>query len=363
MERILKRLPELEREFKELERELGRPELAGTRRYAELSQRYAKLSELLQLYRELERLEREIAEAQELLRDETTDEELRRLAAEELEQNEKRREELIHEISLKLIPTDPRDDQNAIVEIRAGAGGEESALFAADLFRMYQKFAERKGLKIDVMDSHPTPLGGFKSIIFAVEGRSAYGLFKYESGVHRVQRVPVTESSGRIHTSTASVAVLPEAGEVEVQIDEKDLEVETFRSSGPGGQHANVTDSAVRIVHKPTGITVTCQDARSQHKNKEKALRILRARLKELLEQEKEQELAEKRRAQIGRAMRAEKVRTYNFPQNRVTDHRIDLTLYRLEDVLEGELDELIEALAQAEREERLAQVLQDASN
>ena len=363
MERILKRLPELEREFKELERELGRPELAGTRRYAELSQRYAKLGELLQLYRKLERLEREIAEAQELLRDETTDEELRRLAAEELEQNEKRREELIHEISLKLIPTDPRDAQNAIVEIRAGAGGEESALFAADLFRMYQKFAERKGLKIDVMDSHPTPLGGFKSIIFAVEGRGAYGLFKYESGVHRVQRVPVTESSGRIHTSTASVAVLPEAGEVEVQIDEKDLEVETFRSSGPGGQHANVTDSAVRIVHKPTGITVTCQDARSQHKNKEKALRILRARLKELLEQEKEQELAEKRRAQIGRAMRAEKVRTYNFPQNRVTDHRIDLTLYRLEDVLEGELDELIEALAQAEREERLAQVLQDASN
>jgi len=355
---LMEKLAELERELEELERELGRPELVGTKRYAELSQRYAKLREIQERYEELKRLEAEIKEGEELLRTEGEDEELRELAREELEAARQRRERLLEEIALLLVPEDPRDSQNAIVEIRAGAGGEESALFAADLFRMYQKFAERKGLRIDVMDSHPTPLGGFKSIVFAVEGRGAYGLFKYESGVHRVQRIPVTESSGRIHTSTATVAVLPEVEEVDVQLDEDELEIETFRSSGPGGQHANVTDSAVRIVHKPTGIVVTCQDARSQHKNKEKALRILRARLKELLEREKEQELAEARRSQIGRAMRAEKVRTYNFPQNRVTDHRIDLTLYQLEDVLEGELDPLIEALARAHRERQLEEIL-----
>jgi len=353
---ILEHLAAAERELGELERELGDPKIAGTRRYLELSQRYARLRELVERYEELQRLEREIAEEEELLHAE--DEELRELAAEELEKNRERRARLLEEVRLLLVPEDPRDARDAIVELRAGAGGEESALFAADLFRMYQKFAERKGLKVDVMDSHPTPLGGFKSIIFSVEGRGAYGLFKYESGVHRVQRVPVTESSGRIHTSTVSVAVLPEAEEVELQIDEKDLEIETFRSSGPGGQHANVTDSAVRIVHLPTGLVVTCQDARSQHKNKEKALRILRARLKERLEEEQEEELTEERRSQIGRAMRAEKVRTYNFPQNRVTDHRIDLTLYRLEDILEGDLDPIIQALARAERERRLVEIL-----
>ncbi|MFQ6090189.1 MAG: peptide chain release factor 1, partial [Candidatus Bipolaricaulia bacterium] len=315
-----------------------------------------KLKELVDRYEELKRLEREIAEEEEMLHAE--DEELKELVAEELEKDRERRERLMEEIQSLLVPEDPRDARGAIVEIRAGAGGEESALFAADLFRMYQKYAERKNLKIDVMDSHPTPIGGFKNIIFAVEGRGAYGLFKYESGVHRVQRVPVTESSGRIHTSTASVAVLPEAEEVELQIDERDLEIETFRSSGPGGQHANVTDSAVRIIHKPTELVVTCQDARSQHKNREKALRILRARLQERLEEDQEEELSQRRRSQIGRAMRAEKVRTYNFPQNRVTDHRIDLTLYRLEEILEGELDPIIAALAEAEREQRLEEIL-----
>jgi len=351
---IMEHLAAAEQELRGLERELGDPKIAGTRRYLELSQRYARLKELIDRYAELKRLE---PDEEEMLAAEE-DEELRELIAEELERNRERREHLLEEIRLLLVPEDPRDARDAIVEIRAGAGGEESALFAADLFRMYQKYAEQKGLRIDVMDSHPTPIGGFKSIIFAVEGRGAYGLFKYESGVHRVQRVPVTESSGRIHTSTASVAVLPEAEAVELEIDERDLEIETFRSSGPGGQHANVTDSAVRIIHRPTGLVVTCQDARSQHKNREKALRILRARLKERLEEEQEEELTRERRSQIGRAMRAEKVRTYNFPQNRVTDHRIDLTLYRLEDILEGELDPLVEALAAAEQEQRLEEIL-----
>jgi len=352
---ILERLVAAEQEFRELERELGDPEIVGTRRYAELSQRYARIKELVDHYEELKRLDQEIADAEEML---AAEEELKELVAEELKKDRERRERLLEEIRLLLVPEDPRDAKDAIIEIRAGAGGEESALFAADLFRMYQRYAEQKGLHIDVMDSHPTPIGGFKNIIFSVEGRGAYGLFKYESGVHRVQRVPVTESSGRIHTSTASVAVLPEAEEVELEIDERELEIETFRSSGPGGQHANVTDSAVRIIHKPTGLVVTCQDARSQHKNREKALRILRARLRERLEEEQEEELAAERRGQIGRAMRSEKVRTYNFPQNRVTDHRINLTLYRLEDILEGELDPIIEALAQAEREQRLEAVL-----
>ncbi|MCR4404911.1 MAG: peptide chain release factor 1 [Candidatus Acetothermia bacterium] len=354
---ILERLAEAEEELRALEAELGNTALAGTRRYAELSQRYARLRELVDHYTRLKALEREMAEAEEMLATEA-DPELRELIAEELREYRERHERLQEEIQALLVPEDARDLRNAIVEIRAGAGGEESALFAADLFRMYQKYAERKGLKIDVMDSHPTPLLGFKSIIFAVEGRGAYGLFKFESGVHRVQRVPVTEASGRIHTSTASVAVLPETEEVELEIDEEELEIETFRSSGPGGQHANRTESAVRITHKPTGLVVTCQDARSQHKNKEKALKILRARLKERLEEEKAEELTSERRSQIGRAMRSEKVRTYNFPQNRVTDHRIDLTLYQLEEILAGDLDPLVSALAKAEREERLAAVL-----
>jgi peptide chain release factor 1 len=358
---ILERLPEVEEELHSLEGELGNVELAGTRRYAELSQRYARLRELVDHYKELKDLEKETAEAEEMLAVEG-DGELRELIVQELQQYRERHEHLLEEIRSLLVPEDARDVRNAIVEIRAGAGGEESALFAADLVRMYQKYAERKGLHLDEMDSHPTPIGGFKSIIFSVDGPGAYGLFKFESGVHRVQRVPVTEASGRIHTSTASVAVLPEAEEVELKIDEEELEIETFRSSGPGGQHANRTESAVRITHKPTGLVVTCQDARSQHKNKEKALKILRARLKEQLAEEQTEELTEARRSQIGRAMRSEKVRTYNFPQNRVTDHRIDLTLYRLEEILAGDLGPLIAELAKAEREQRLATILGDST-
>ncbi len=354
------RLEELSRQARELEAELARPGSAGRPDYVELSQRYARLREIAQDYEALQRLEREIAEAEQML-DEEADEELRALIKEELEGARARAERLQRGLKRALLPEDPQDQKNAIVEIRAGTGGEEAALFAADLFRMYSKYAERKGFKVEVLESHPTPLGGFKMVVFAVVGRGAYGLFKFESGVHRVQRVPETEASGRIHTSTATVAVLPEAEAVDVELKEEDLEIETFRASGPGGQHVQKTESAVRIRHKPTGLVVTCQEERSQHKNKERALRLLRARLKDLLESKVEQERVQQRRIQIGRAARSEKIRTYNFPQNRVTDHRVDLTLYRLEDVLEGHLDLLIEPLQEAYAQERLDELVKTA--
>lgn len=243
------------------------------------------------------------------------------------------------------------------MEIRAGTGGEEAALFVADLFRMYSHYAERNGWKVEVMSSNPTELGGFKEIIFAVEGKGAYSKFKFESGVHRVQRVPVTEAGGRIHTSTATVAVLPEADEVDVEIRPEDIRVDVYRSSGPGGQSVNTTDSAVRVTHIPTGMVVTCQDEKSQHKNKAKALRILRSRLLEMERESQKEEIDQERRIQIGSGERSERIRTYNFPQNRVTDHRINLTLYHLESVLEGELDEIIEALAAEEKMRTLEKV------
>jgi len=345
------------RECRSLEEQLARPDSIEHPQYIELSQRYAKLKRLSEDYEELKKLEREIAEAEAWLK-EDPDDEMRELIREELQQNRERYEALLKELKRSLLPEDPRDEKNAIVEIRAGAGGEESALFAADLFRMYHKYAERKGFKIELMDAHPTPLGGFKTVVFAVMGRGAYGLFKYESGVHRVQRVPQTEASGRIHTSTATVAVLPEVEAVEVEIDEDDLEMEAFRASGPGGQNVNKVNSAVRIKHKPTGLVVTCQEERSQHKNKERALRLLRAKLQALIESKVEEERVRERRIQIGSAARSEKIRTYNFPQNRVTDHRIELTLYRLEDILEGNLDLLIEPLSEAYRQERLTELV-----
>ncbi|MCK4245778.1 peptide chain release factor 1, partial [Candidatus Bipolaricaulota bacterium] len=255
---------------------------------------------------------------------------------------------LEHEIKRLLLPPDPNDEKSAIVEVRAGTGGDESSLFAADLFRMHARYAEQKGFKLSLLDTHPTSLGGFKQVIFVVEGEGAYGCFRYESGVHRVQRVPETESSGRIHTSTATVAVFPEAEEVEVDISPKDLRIDTFHATGPGGQSVNTTDSAVRITHIPTGLIVSCQDEKSQHKNKAQAMRVLRARLRSLYEQQQEQELSATRRKQIGSGERSEKIRTYNFPQNRVTDHRINLTIYRLEEILAGNLDLLTEQLREA---------------
>jgi peptide chain release factor 1 len=253
-----------------------------------------------------------------------------------------------------LVPRDPRDEKNVLLEIRAGAGGDEAALFAADLARMYTKYAERHGFKFEVLESHPTGQGGFKEVILSVQGKGAWSRFKFERGVHRVQRVPVTESAGRIHTSTVTVAVLPEAEDIDVKVDEKDLKVDVYRSSGPGGQGVNTTDSAVRITHLPTGLVVTCQDERSQIKNRAKAMRVLRARLLEQAQEEQRSQIAAARKSQVGTGERSERIRTYNFPQGRVTDHRIGLTVHQLPDVLEGSLDELTEALLAAERTEQL---------
>ncbi|MBC7317906.1 peptide chain release factor 1 [Candidatus Bipolaricaulota bacterium] len=345
MEKLLAKVAEIERELEEVEKLLTDPTAPSRPDFPELSRRYNRLRLIVEKGEELRRVLQNIAEEEELLEDGEAEEELRRELREELERDRERAEKLAQELRRLLVPPHPDDHKNAIVEIRAGAGGEEAALFAADLFRMYTKYAEKKGFKVRVLDSHPTDLGGYKEIVFAVEGPGAYGLFRYESGVHRVQRVPETEASGRIHTSTATVAVLPEAEEVEVEIKPEDLRIETFRSSGPGGQHMQKNETAVRITHIPTGIVVTCQEERSQHRNKELALRVLRAKLRELEEQKKETELREKRRRQIGTGERSEKIRTYNFPQNRVTDHRINLTVYRLEDVLEGELDLIVEPI------------------
>ena len=333
-------------EYQQLEEQLSDPAvIADQASYRDLTQRYAHLRQLIAVGEEWERLTEAIAEEEELLAagDDLHDELTAAIAA-----DREKLAELERRFYLLLVPQDPNDSKNAIVEIRAGTGGEESSLFAADLFRMYARYAEMKGYKVTLMDSHPTPLGGFKQIVFAVEGKGAYGLFRYESGVHRVQRVPETESAGRIHTSTATVAVLPEAEEVEVTIDPKDLRIDTFRSTGPGGQSVNTTDSAVRITHIPTGIVVSCQDEKSQHKNKAQAMRVLRARLKDLYEREQERELAATRRSQIGSGERSEKIRTYNFPQNRVTDHRINLTLYKLGEIMEGNLDSITTALREA---------------
>ncbi len=284
------------------------------------------------------------------------DEEMRSLIQEEIEHLEKESQELQNQLKKHLVPRNPQDSANALVEIRAGAGGEEAALFAGDLFRMYTRFAESQGFKVVVADSHPTPLGGLKEIVFVVEGRGAFGKFRFESGVHRVQRVPDTESSGRIHTSSASVVVLPEKdASIKIEINPNDLEIDTMRAGGPGGQHQNMTDSAVRITHKPTGLVVVCREERSQHKNKEKALRILAARLAERERERQERETGKTRRSAIGTGDRSEKIRTYNFPQNRLTDHRIGLTLYQLDRIMDGELEPVVEALAQAEAEKLLS--------
>ncbi|MFN3762137.1 MAG: peptide chain release factor 1 [Anaerolineae bacterium] len=320
-------------------------------RLAELAREHAELEELVTLYRQYRQARTELEQAESLLED--SDPELRELAAAEIARLREHLDDLEAQLRQLLLPRDPRDQRDVIVEIRAGAGGEEAGLFAADLYRMYTRYAERRGWQTELLSAHPTDLGGFKEVIFEVRGRGAFSRLKFESGVHRVQRVPITESSGRIHTSTATVAVLPEADEVEVYIDPDDIEMDVYRSSGPGGQHMQKNATAVRLIHKPTGMVVTCESERSQAQNRARALAILRARLYEMERQKQETEIAEARRAQVGTGERSEKIRTYNFPQNRVTDHRIGLTLYRLPDVLDGDLDPFIDELiaqAQAER-------------
>jgi peptide chain release factor 1 len=341
---MFEKLDEVENRYEELERLLADLRvLANPKEMQKLARERAEISKLVETYRVYKKVSEEIQESRALLLE--ADEEMRELAKTELQSLKERQAALEDEIRVLLLPKDPRDEKNIFLEIRAGTGGEEAALFAADLFRMYAKYAEINRWRVEVMSQNPTGLGGFKEIIALIEGKGVYSRLKYESGVHRVQRVPVTEASGRIHTSAVTVAVLPEADEVEVEINPNDLRIDVFRSSGPGGQSVNTTDSAVRITHLPTGMVVTCQDEKSQHKNKAKAMKVLRARLLDQLMEEQRSEISEDRKSQVGSGDRSERVRTYNFPQNRVTDHRVGLTLYRLDTILEGDLGELIDTL------------------
>ncbi|MFP3959324.1 MAG: peptide chain release factor 1 [Spirochaetaceae bacterium] len=348
------KLRELEARYEELQQQIADPAIhKQPDRYKQLMQEHAHLSEVVAAYEEYRRTRDALAETRDLVEQEG-DPDMKAMAREELEKLEEQEQTLETQLKLLLVPRDPLDGKDTIVEIRAGTGGDEASLFAADLYRMYSRYAERNGWKIEVMDQSPTEVGGFKEIIFSVAGKGVYGNLKYESGVHRVQRVPTTESGGRIHTSAVTVAVLPEAEDTDIRISNEDLRIDVFRSSGPGGQSVNTTDSAVRITHIPTGTVVSCQDEKSQHKNKAKALRVLKARLYEAEEQRKRRERDSARKNQIGSGDRSERIRTYNFPQNRVTDHRINLTLYKLDQFIQGEIDEAVEVLKLADREESL---------
>ncbi|HEX6263387.1 MAG TPA: peptide chain release factor 1 [Actinomycetota bacterium] len=348
------RLEEIERQYEEVGRELSEPTVASDPgKLRDLGKRHAELGEIVRAYREWLRVGQDAEEARALAREET-DAEAAATWREEATRASARAKELEAEIEVLLLPKDPNDERNVILEIRAGTGGDEASLFARDLFEMYRRYAEGRRWKTDVLSSSPSAAGGFKEVVSEIRGQGAYSRLKHESGVHRVQRVPETESSGRIHTSTATVAVLPEAEDVDVEIRDEDLHIDVYRSSGPGGQSVNTTDSAVRITHTPTGIVVSCQEERSQRQNKEKAMRYLRARLLKMAQEEQAAEEAAARKAQVGTGERSEKIRTYNFPQSRVTDHRIGLTSHRLEGILAGEIDEFVDALLAEERARQL---------
>lgn len=349
------KLQAAENRYEEINNKLLDPEVLGDQNeYRKLMKEHSDLEEIVAKYGEYKKINKEIEEAKELL-GEKLDREFKQMVEAELKEAERHLEEVKKELKILLLPKDPNDDKNVIVEIRGGAGGDEAALFAADLFRMYSKYAEKQRWSTEILDSNPTEIGGFKEVIFLIKGKGAYSKLKYESGVHRVQRVPTTEASGRVHTSTVTVAVLAEAEEIDIEIDPNDLRIDTFRASGAGGQHVNRTDSAIRITHIPTGMVVTCQDERSQHKNRDKAMTILRSRLYEIARQQQEGDIAQERKSQVGTGDRSERIRTYNFPQGRITDHRIGLTIYKLEDVLNGEIDEIIDALITTDQSEKLA--------
>jgi len=337
---ILNRLAAIEDKFEQLAHQMSDPSLVSDQdRYRQVTKSYSELEKTVARYREYKNVARQIQESQALM----NDEEMRAMAREELLSLEQRREALLAELRTLLLPRDPNDEKNVIVEIRAGTGGEEASLFAGELFRMYSRYAERRGWQVELLTTSQTGLGGLKEAIALISGKQVYSRLKHESGVHRVQRVPATESSGRIHTSTATVAVLPEADDVQIEVNEKDLRIDTFCATGPGGQGVNTTYSAIRITHLPTGTVVQCQDERSQHKNKARAMKVLRSRLLDIEIQKQRDAIAKDRRSQVGTGERSEKIRTYNFPQNRLTDHRVNLTIHRLPEIMEGDLDAVIE--------------------
>lgn len=347
------KLENLERRFADLEQQLSSPDVLNDQdRYRKMTKAHADLREIVDAYKKYKEFSEQLAESKAMLND--PDPEIRSMAQEEAKSLEASLDELEQELKILLLPKDPMDEKSIILEIRAGTGGDEAALFAADLFRMYSRFAETKGWKVEILSSSDTGTGGYKEIIALIKGSKAYSLLKYEAGTHRVQRVPATESQGRIHTSAATVAIMPEAEDADVDIRPDDLRFDVFRSSGPGGQSVNTTDSAVRVTHIPTGIVVTCQDEKSQHKNKAKALTVLKSRLLQAEQERLQAEQAETRRAQVGSGDRSERIRTYNFPQGRMTDHRVNLTLYKLDAVMEGDIQEIISALTTAAQAEAL---------
>lgn len=358
---MFERIEIFDKRYSELSQRLYEPSVAADpEQYQKIMKELKSIEEIVLTYRDYKKAVKAQEESLEIL-DESSDNDLKELAQLELDEAKQNIEELSEKLKILLLPKDPNDERNVIVEIRGGAGGEESALFSAVLFRMYSMYAEKKGYKIEIVNANETELGGYKEISFMIEGEGAYSRFKYESGVHRVQRVPETESQGRVHTSTTTVAVLPEAEDVELEIDPNDLKIDTFRSSGAGGQHINKTSSAIRITHLPTGTVVECQDERSQYKNKDKALKVLKSRLLKEKQDKQACEIAANRKSQVGTGDRSERIRTYNYPQGRLTDHRIGLTLYKLEDILNGNLDEVIDALVTADRAEKLKESMENS--